>query len=270
MKKSSKQLAFVIIALSNLFFSASEPRVVAYTSSSSSSSSPSSFPSNPTTFPSSPTQSSKTPPKTSPKTNPATPTPPTEEAPINRGGPYIPPKPVVKPGPIFMEPGVLFIKNDQYQGSDYLGRLPTSFPIVAEIIKSEKETFNLTEGEVINFIRKQFAGKNLVLNETRNQPETPFLRVIVLLQSIDDRGYAAAIRLSLFETVKIERAVLQEGMTFQAITWEREGLVVTPKDAAKDSIGKGLESLATDFVARYGAFNTGEPEKQEVERAQLK
>lgn len=163
----------------------------------------------------------------------------------------------VNPSEVFTQPGIVFFKNGKWLGSDYLLNLSSDLKIIAEIVKSQNnESLPLQENALANIVsaRLKQAGLNPSDTILTNQLVTPFLHVLVLVQNIEKAGYAVSCHLSLFEVVKLERVTLTDEVSFQAITWDKETLLLVPVGQAVSLIEKAVGDLTDEFIKRFEFF----------------
>lgn len=166
----------------------------------------------------------------------------------------------------FNEPGIIFSEDGKWQGSDLLINLSDDIGIYTEIVTSGEDTLKLKQEDISNLIKEKFRKAGL---KTRDpflggaQPH-PYLHFLIYVHPIDDKGYITYCQARLFESVKLNRLPpLEKGAVFQAITWEKDSLLIAPQDSAIFLIEKTLGNVADEFIERYRYFEQlKEPEKK--------
>lgn len=83
----------------------------------------------------------------------------------------------------------------------------------------------------------------------------PFFHVLIMVNPIE-KGYVAYVATRLFESIDIKRsgALLDEQTAFQAITWERQLLLITAKEDLLAQVNSAVDELTTEFLNRYKHF----------------
>lgn len=235
-----------------LTFLASSSLLTAATSTTSSSKSslPGSAP------PASPTTSSTLP------STPATPTAPTrpqETAPKTskrlEAKHAEPPK--VAPGAqLFASPGIVGLRNGQWVGSDDLFNLQRNIEVDIEIVKPEGGTTFLIDSATIKRLVEKMLfdeGLNPRAQPRPEEPPLPLYHVLVLINTINN-GFVASCSCRLFEAVTLKRINLQPGITFQAITWEKQDLLILPVEGLSSQIESSVKEMTKEFLGRVRYF----------------
>lgn len=91
------------------------------------------------------------------------------------------------------------------------------------------------------------------------KPPLPVFMIVIIAEPIN-KGYAIYCAANLFEEVDMKRAQLEEG-TWQAITWERQHLIITPTEELPYHLGRCVDDLAYSFVKLYRYFETNHPKR---------
>ena len=83
----------------------------------------------------------------------------------------------------------------------------------------------------------------------------PFFHVLIMINPIE-KGYVAYVGTRLFESIDIKRsgAQLDQQTAFQAITWERQLLLITAKEDLLAQVNSSVDELTTEFLNRYKYF----------------
>lgn len=66
-----------------------------------------------------------------------------------------------------------------------------------------------------------------------------------------EKGYVAYCGGRLFEEVHLDRVVLDQQTAMQAITWETESLILSPKEELAYQIEKTVDTITNTFVERF-------------------
>lgn len=178
--------------------------------------------------------------------------PKVEPGPVQKAAP----KPLVMGEASYFYPGTIVLRNGSWVGGDNLLNLPKEIGLYVNIIKPEKDNLSIEEEALLQDLKKIFAKANIVpkTEVVAGQPPLPFFQVQILLYPID-RGYAAACEGRLFESVELKRFMLEpSGMAYQAVTWQKSSLVVSPSSQIKDQLKKDVEDIVQSFADRYQAF----------------
>lgn len=154
----------------------------------------------------------------------------------------------------FMSPGIVAVQGGQWLGNEHLLGLSQRVGIVVEIVKPSGVQFPLSEDSIRDQVARILkAGGVRPVREFYGVTPLPFLHIIIMMNPIE-KGYAVFIAGRLFEEVQLNRIRLKIGTTFQAITWEKQELVVLPKEQLQTEISKLLEMIANAFVERFKAY----------------
>ncbi|MBS4168473.1 hypothetical protein [Parachlamydia sp. AcF125] len=166
-----------------------------------------------------------------------------------------PDKPSGKNELLYTSPGVMALKNSVWAGSDHLYNLTDKIGIAVEVIKPANFTGSASEEALKKIVADIFAKGNLspILNPGASSNPLPFFHVLVMLYP-HEGGLAVFCEGRLFENVQLERVFLDKETRLQAITWEKQSLVITPLFDAQVQIAKAVTNIASAFVERYKYF----------------
>lgn len=177
-------------------------------------------------------------------------------------------------------PGVVLYRNDTWEGSDNVYKIsdhiavgvdldippPGSdvppLPISEEAIRNRVQAIfksaditpyaanmpdlpTVTPGVSSNYNFFSGQGGNI-------KPPLPLFMVVIIAQPIN-KGYVFYCAANLFEDVDVKRITLSEGV-MQAITWERQHLIVTPTEEIPYHLNRCIDDLAYSFVKVYRYF----------------
>jgi hypothetical protein len=169
--------------------------------------------------------------------------------------------PPVKPAPAvpqhaeYLHPGILVFINGAWQGSDHLLNLPKNIGVYVKIIKPEEESLNTSDKDLQKQVERAFAEANIkpLTMAVAGKPPLPAFEIEIFVYPIE-RGYAAFLDGRLFESVILDRFKMDPNMAFQAITWEKQTLIVSPKEQFAEHIVKAVEEITGAFITRYQAY----------------
>lgn len=168
-----------------------------------------------------------------------------------------PPKaPVLRAEPAtYFHPGILVSRNGRWEGSDHLLNVSNNIGVYVTFVKPPNETLELTEAQIKQQIEKVFEKVNIRPGTmvAEGRPPLPVFEMEILLYPVE-RGYVACCDGRLFESVTLDRFILDPNMAFQAITWEKQSLIVAPKAQFKEQLQKSIQAIAEAFAERYQAF----------------
>lgn len=169
---------------------------------------------------------------------------------------YVPPAQSVQEA-VYFYPGTIVNRSGVWEGGDNLLNLPKNIGLYVNIVKPGKDPLVIDEAKLKYEATKLFTKFNInpqVLVQP-GQPPLPFLQILILLYPISDRGYAASCEGRLFESVNLQRFILEPtGMAFQAITWQKSSLIITPRENLYDQLQNNIEDIIQAFGERYQAF----------------
>lgn len=163
--------------------------------------------------------------------------------------------------PTYFFPGMVALTKRLWVGSDYLFYVPSSIGVVIELI-ADKQIRN-DEGKVLVEEEKL---KKIVENIFRNGGITPqsysvenaaplpFFHILIMMYHVDNKVFAS-VSGRLFEEALPARLDLDAPVgTFQAITWEKNELLIVSKLQAPEQFEAMLTNIATTFVNGYHEF----------------
>lgn len=216
-------------------------------------------------------------------------TPQLEYPPQKKEGPKKTPPPIPKPpqrpslnvSTIFSSPGIATLEGNEWVGTDHLYNLPPSIGIVVEIVKptgvqptpQSTTTTAATSPSVPGFnpamledrIKEIVASslraakifpRDLLLE--RGSP-LPFLHFLIILHPVE-KGYVAYCAGRLFEAVQLSRIFLRTGITFQAITWEKQELLIAPPEQLQQQILETVQTITFSFTDRIKNYALEKPQ----------
>jgi uncharacterized coiled-coil protein SlyX len=155
----------------------------------------------------------------------------------------------------YFHPGILVSRNGRWEGSDHLLNVSNNIGVYVTFVKLANEALDLTETQIKQQIEKIFEKVNIRPGTmvAEGRPPLPVFEMEILLYPVE-RGYVACCNGRLFESVTLERFILGPDMAFQAITWEKQSLIVASKAQFIDQLQKSIQAIAEAFAERYQAF----------------
>jgi hypothetical protein len=162
---------------------------------------------------------------------------------------------LVNPLPMYFHPGALIFRDGRWDGGDHLFNLPINIGVFVEIIRPQEDNLTLTEGQIQRIVETIFSSGGIVTQTliTPQQPPLPFFQIQILLYPIN-KGYVTCCDGRLFESVALKRIIFDPAMAFQAITWEKQTLLVAPTEAIIPQIEKSVAEIAQAFLERFQSY----------------
>ncbi len=153
----------------------------------------------------------------------------------------------------FPHPGVIFEKNGRWMGDEHLYNLTNNIHVYVEVEKTKGLDVNIDKKKIKDTVAFAFKQSILIPINVVQNPPLPFFDVVVLIAPID-KGYAFYCTGRLFEAVTLSRVDFDKNVQFQAVTWEKQSLLIVPKDKLMDEILAAVKDIANSFVERYRYF----------------
>ncbi len=163
----------------------------------------------------------------------------------------------------YLHPGILVNRAGKWEGSDHLFNLTENIAIYITIIKPESVGLNITSAELQKEVEEIFASvqiKAKTLIEA-DKPPLPAFEIEIFIYPIDKQGFVAFCEGRLFESVILHRFQMDPNMAFQAITWEKQILLITPTIELKNKITNSVRDIANVFAERYRKSTVKEKEQ---------
>lgn len=155
----------------------------------------------------------------------------------------------------YFHPGILVLRKGVWEGSDHLYNLSNNIGVYVSVIKPQELTLNFSSDDIKKQIEEIFqkVDINPVSKVAANQPALPSFEVEILIYPIE-RGFVASVSGNLFESVTLDRVKLDEDMTFQAITWAKQTLIVGPKNKFNEQLINAVTDIANSFADRFETY----------------
>lgn len=152
----------------------------------------------------------------------------------------------------YLHPGILVFFNGKWEGSDHLLNLTNNIGVNITIFKPEAESIDISDIQIKKEVEEIFKEANIKPQTlaAAGSPPLPTFEIEIFIYPIE-RGYAAYCEGRLFESVKLDRFKMDSNMAFQAITWENQHLIVSPKNQFSEQLTKTIQDIATSFTERF-------------------
>lgn len=157
---------------------------------------------------------------------------------------------------LFPHPGIIKYREGKWVGSEHLFHLKENFYVTLEVVNPDNIAFSqdALKKEIVEELKK---GKIIPQTEFNSVPPLPRLHFLFIIQSLTESHAVVYFSSRLFETIE-GRVILPKGTSFQAITWENEGLSVIERFNIEASLFSSTDKLVKSFVDQYRHFNPPE------------
>lgn len=151
--------------------------------------------------------------------------------------------------------GIVGQANGEWVSSDHLYNLKPNMSVYVEVIYPEGKNFQVNEealtAQVENILRA--GGISMPALHALDEPSLPLFNVVVTVNAIEQTMFAN-VECRLFESVELKRVILDPGITFQAITWQKEELIGALQPDFNATLNQSVQELTKDFVERFNHF----------------
>lgn len=177
----------------------------------------------------------------------------TQSTPYN----YVPIQPVnlAQKNIAYLHPGILVNFNGVWEGSDHLFNLTRHIGVNVTLVKADDVKIDVTS-EMLKKAMEAIFQKGSIdphVAVLPNDPPLPVFEVEIFLYALD-KGFIASCQGRLFESVIPTRVKLDANMAFQAITWEKQSLIVGPKDEFVGLLTREVSDITSSFVEKFTIF----------------
>lgn len=155
----------------------------------------------------------------------------------------------------YFHPGILVFQEGAWLGSDQLLNVPKNIGVYLTIVKPEDLKLEISENNLRGKAEEIFQ-KNGIKTQTlafEGKPPLPAFEIEVFVYPIQ-KGFVASLNGRLFESVSIDRFKLDANMAFQAITWEKQSLLVAPTEQFSAELEKSIKDIAETFAERFKTY----------------
>lgn len=158
---------------------------------------------------------------------------------------------------VFTEPGIIGIRDGKWVGSDHLFNLPRNLGVTVDVISPDGTPLPVDKEKAEKIVEPIFKEGGLSPSFTFAQSGSPlpFFNFLIMVYPVPN-GYVAYIEGRLFEEVEVSRVQLAKEIYWQAVTWEKQTLIVSAQGQFRFQLQSAIESIARDFVKRYQHFQS--------------
>lgn len=155
----------------------------------------------------------------------------------------------------YLHPGILVNISGKWEGGDHLLNISSNIGVYVSMIKPENEVLGINDIQIKKEIENIFTLANIKpqILAIAGKPPLPAFEIEIFIYPIE-KGYVACCSGRLFESVILERFKMDTNMAFQAITWEKQNLIVSPKEQFDAQLTKTIQDIAKTFAERYQAY----------------
>lgn len=163
----------------------------------------------------------------------------------------------------FTLPGIVGLKEGHWVGSDNLYNLNPDISIYVELVMPEDHKFDVDEHELKARVQEIFSKAGITPNALHEpgEPLLPLYHVLVMFNEVE-QCLMASCSCRLFESVNLKRVILEAGITFQAITWEKQDVISASKKDFYPLLDKTVDEITAAFVERYQYFQNLKIQRQ--------
>lgn len=156
---------------------------------------------------------------------------------------------------IYTAPGVATLQGGQWVGSEHLFNLSPDLGIYVEVVKPAEVNVEINTASIKDRIAAilRNSGFQPRLSLFADRSPLPFFHILIMLNPIE-KGFVAYCTGRLFEEVQLMRTHLKVGITWQAITWEKQELIIFPTEQLQEQIDKTMQVITTAFGDRYKSY----------------
>lgn len=155
----------------------------------------------------------------------------------------------------YLYPGILVNVGGVWEGGDHLLNIKNTIGVYVSINAPENEDIQITSQQIKDQVEKRFHEANIKPETlvTPGSPPLPAFQIQIFVYPID-KGYVAYCSGRLFESVVLDRFKMDSNMAFQAITWEKQRLLVTPKELFSEQLTLVIQDIAQTFAERFEVY----------------
>lgn len=162
----------------------------------------------------------------------------------------------------YFHPGILALQDGKWVGTDQLLNLSRFIGVYVEEVKAPKVALPLSPDDIKKRVEAIFSqGGIYPINMVPpTAPPLPAFHIRLFVYPLG-RGYVVFCEARLLESVQLARFSFDPNTAFQAITWQRESLILAPAATAVDQLEKLVDEMALSFVSVYRNY---EQKKREL------
>lgn len=157
--------------------------------------------------------------------------------------------------PTYTFPGLLAKIGKRWVGSDYLYNMHKNIGVKVEVVRQEGKDISVDEEGIAQIVSDIFLTGNIVPDSfaSEESPPLPFFHVLIFALPADNNNIAF-VSGRLFEDALLARYGLDPIGTWQAISWEKQDLVVTSPLQFDEQLKKSVAGIAQTFVDRVEMY----------------
>jgi hypothetical protein len=158
------------------------------------------------------------------------------------------------PAKIFSDPGIATFRQSKWIGSDHLYNLPKQIYVDIELIKQPTVLPELRTEGIRQQIRDLLTASALTVPQAiGTTPPLPLFNMLIYIHQID-KGFVISILARLLEDVELSRIIVEKNFVFQAITWEKQIVILSPAERIQEELNLGIRDLTNNFIDSYKYF----------------
>ncbi len=159
--------------------------------------------------------------------------------------------------PIYTLPGIVGKQGELWVGSDHLFNVAPNIGVQVEVMTPDRSDIFVDEQQLKGLVSSLFNRYGIQPHaESRpGKPDLPLFNVFIIIQKLADR-WVVYVSGRLFEEVELARVRLDQNITFQAITWEKEHMIIVTEKEAQREIRDTVTEIADHFGQRYAFFES--------------
>lgn len=157
--------------------------------------------------------------------------------------------------PTYTFPGLLAKIGRRWIGNDYLYNLHRNIGVVVEVVMQEGKPVSIDKEAIKAIVADTFLLGELVPESfaTEATPPLPFFHILIFAFPSENNNIAF-ITGRLFEDALLARYGLDPIGTWQAISWEKQDLVVTSPLQFDEQVKKSVANIAKTFVDKVQLY----------------
>ncbi|MGZ3634038.1 MAG: hypothetical protein ACXWM7_07130 [Parachlamydiaceae bacterium] len=157
--------------------------------------------------------------------------------------------------PSFLSPGLVRYCIDKWVGSDYLYEMSPNIGVVVEVVNPLDFSFSVDSNLLKSYVENIFNASEIfpVAESVGDQAPLPFFHVLIFVVPAGE-SFVFSLSARLFEPVRLFRLDYRLPGTVQAITWEKQGLIVAPEGQLINQMIASVKEVAEIFTERVRYF----------------
>lgn len=148
----------------------------------------------------------------------------------------------------FFFPGIVQMREGEREGTDHLLKLGETIGVHVDFDAEGPQNLPITPKEIEERIAEQFKKARLIPTISATAP-LPIFHFLIMALPLP-KGYSLLITGRLFEKVELRGLTLPKEATWQAITWEKQILLLAPTDELKEEIQTAIDEITEQFTER--------------------